>query len=35
LLNIAAALAADEAQARALAAFERRAALTFGKREPT
>lgn len=35
LLNIAAALAADEAQERALAAFERRAALTLGKREPT
>jgi coenzyme Q-binding protein COQ10 len=33
LLNIAAALAADEAQDRALAAFERRAALTVGKRE--
>ncbi|MGP0105769.1 type II toxin-antitoxin system RatA family toxin [Rhodoblastus sp.] len=35
LLNIAAALAAEEAQDRALAAFERRAALTIGKRETT
>ena len=34
-LNIAMALAADEAQNRALAAFERRAALALGKRETT
>jgi coenzyme Q-binding protein COQ10 len=34
-LKLAAALAADEAQNRALAAFERRAALAFGKRETT
>ncbi len=34
-LNFAAALAADEAQSRALAAFERRAALAFGDRETT